>query len=111
MFDFDGKEALTMTVGGAGMAFVVLILLATFVAIMGWVVRKRSAAQVQEEPAASQQAELAAAIAVSVAIAADESQREVPRAGVQVAGMGRANGWAVRGRQDIMNSRQRPVPR
>ena len=94
--DFDASEALVMTAGGLGMAFFVLILLMVFTSVMGRLLQTRSTGD--SSPLEREDAQLAAATAVAVALAERRQQRALAA--------GQATSvWATRGRQEIMDSR------
>ena len=105
MFDSDVSigDALVMTLGGLGMAFLVLLLLMIMITAMGWLSR-RVCRESAVSPSDDQGAALAAAVAVSVAVAAD---RQAGRPAVRhiVPPIAAASNWARRGRLDIMESR------
>ena len=111
MFDSDVSigDALFMTLGGLGMAFLVLFLLMIMITSMGWLSRR-----VSRESAASssddQGAAVAAAVAVSVAVAADQQAGRPPGRHI-VPPVAAASNWARRGRLDIMESRMGRVRR
>ena len=111
MFDFDVSDALVMTAGGIGMAFLVLTLLTVLTSLMGWASQSWSRRASGETSQEEHQARLAAAIAASVAVAT--SQRgKLPAGGrVSVNRVETASLWAIHGRQDIMESRQGPARR
>ena len=112
MFDFiafqEGSslnEALLMTMGAAGMAFLVLITLMVVTIITGRIVgvgsRKPSAETFSEE---SRQA-MAAAIAVSIATGEKKHLGAEDASDTYVHKELEAGSWRDRGRQDIMDSR------
>ena len=102
MFEFDGTEALVMTGGGAGMAFLVLIslMLVTLITRRAVVALSREATVAPDTETDDRQ--MAAAIAVSLAMADQQKQRSVA---VSSQGEWAPGRWGSRGRQDIMDSR------
>ena len=86
MNNTDWEEALEVTAAGAGTTFVILLALMLLILVMKWlfatpyVQRKTGALAAAEEAAAQRDRALAAAIAVSTALAEDEatSRRDAP---------------------------------
>lgn len=119
VLDFDIGKALVMTAGGAGLAFLVLVLLTGLTGAMGWVLRWRVAratrlgVEVPElDPPREDELEMAAMIAASIVAA--RLGRRAPTTGgrTPTAVSSSSNRWAVQGRRDIMAGRSgRPASR
>lgn len=116
--EFDIGNALVMTAGGAGMAFLVLILLTGLTGAMGWLLhwRVRRATRLGEEvpeldPPREDELEMAAMIAASI-VAARLGRRAPTTSGrPPTAASSASNSWAVQGRRDIMTGRTARLPR
>ena len=109
---FDVTDALLMTVGGVGMAFLVLILLTVLTAVMGRVARWSPLATSRPRPVAPEtevpepeDLEMAAIIAVSVVSARLSQRRPITGGRSPMATSTAANNWSAQGRRDIMASR------
>ncbi len=108
-----------MTAGGAGLAFLVLVLLTGLTWVMGWVLRWRVAratrlgVEVPElDPPREDELEMAAMIAASIVAA--RLGRTAPTTGGRppTTISSTSARWAVQGRRDIMAGRSsRPVRR
>lgn len=117
--DFDISNALVVTAGGAGMAFLVLVLLTGLTGVMGWVLRWRVARATrlgmegpELDPPREDELEMAAMIAASIVAA--RLGRHTPTTGGRppTASTASSIGWAVQGRRDIMTGRSgRPTRR
>ena len=117
--DFDIGNALVMTAGGAGMAFLVLVLLTGLTAVMGLVLRWRVARATrlgveapELDPPREDELEMAAMIAASIVAA--RLGRRAPTTGGRppTATSSASSRWVVQGRRDIMAGRTgRPARR
>ena len=117
--DVDIGNALVITAGGAGMAFLVLVLLTGLTGAMGrilhWRVARATRLGVEGpelDPPREDELEMAAMIAA--AIVAARLDRRAPTTGGRPPTVSTAAsiGWAVQGRRDIMAGRSgRPTRR
>ena len=119
VLDFDVGKALVMTAGGAGLAFLVLVLLTGLTWAMGRLLRWRVAratrlgVDVPElDPPREDELEMAAMIAASI-VAARLGRRAPTTGGRPPTAISSASSrWVVQGRRDIMTGRSgRPARR
>ena len=107
-----------MTAGGAGLAFLVLVLLTGLTGAMGWVLRwrvrraTRLGVEAPElDPPREDELEMAAMIAASI-VAARLGRRTPTTSGrTPTTAATASNSWAVQGRRDIMAGRTARMPR
>ena len=109
---FDVNNALVMTAGGAGMAFLVLVLLTLLTGVMGralrWSVAEATRLGVEApelDPPREDELEMAAMIAASIVSARRGHRGPTTGGRTPVSNSSTSRGWSAQGRRDIMAGR------